>query len=42
MDYITLNNGVKMPLEGASVSFRFPTLPSVSRRCWMLSVPVIV
>ena len=40
MDDITLNNGLKMPLE-VLVSFRFPTLHSVSRRFWTLSVSVI-
>ena len=33
MDYVTLNNGVKMPMEGFGV-FRYLTLPNVSRRCW--------
>ena len=40
MDDITLNNGVKMPLEGFGV-FQIPTLHSVSRRFWTLSVSVI-
>ena len=38
MDDITLNNGLKMPLEGFGV---FQTLHSVSRRFWTLSVSVI-
>lgn len=41
MEYVTLNNGVKMPLEGFGV-FQVRIRHSASRQCWTRSRADIV
>ena len=40
MEYITLNNGIRMPQEGFSV-FRSATKRSANAPCWMRSALAI-